>query len=87
MNAYGLMAGSCGLVLLIGLLKNRAQILLNFLVRMVLGVIGILFVNNLLATQGISLAVGINPITLLTSGSLGFGGVALLYAILACQFL
>ena len=87
MNAYGLMAGSCGLVLLIGLLKSRAQILLNFLVRMVLGVIGILFVNNLLATQGISLAVGINPITLLTSGSLGFGGVALLYAILACQFL
>lgn len=87
MNAYGLMAGSCGLVLLIGLLKSRAQILLNFLVRMVLGVIGILFVNNLLATQGISLAVGINPITLLTSGCLGFGGVALLYAILACQFL
>lgn len=87
MNAYGLMAGSCGLVLLIALLKSRAQILLNFLVRMVLGVICIIFVNDLLATQGISVTVGINPITLLTSGSLGFGGVALLYAILMCQFL
>lgn len=87
MNAYGLMAGSCGLVLLIALLKSRAQILLNFLVRMVLGVICIIFVNDLLAAQGISVTVGINPITLLTSGSLGFGGVALLYAILMCQFL
>lgn len=87
MNAYGLMAGSCGLVLVIAVLKSRAQLLLNFLVRMILGVIGIIFVNDLLATQGISLAVGINPITLLTSGSLGFGGVALLYAILACKFL
>ena len=47
----------------------------------------IICVNDLLATQGVSLAVGINPITLLTTGSLGFGGVALLYAILACQFL
>lgn len=87
MNAYGLMAGSCGLVLLIALLKSRAQFLLNFLVRMVLGIICIICVNDLLASQGVSLAVGINPITLLTTGSLGFGGVALLYAILACQFL
>ncbi|MBO5069985.1 MAG: pro-sigmaK processing inhibitor BofA family protein [Roseburia sp.] len=79
--------GACGLVLLIALLKQRAQILLNFLVRLVLGVICIFFVNDFLAAQGIDVAVGINPVSLLTSGTLGFSGVALLYAILACNFL
>ena len=41
----------------------------------------------LLAQQGIMLAVGINPVTLLTTGSLGFSGVALLYGILLLKIL
>lgn len=85
--SYGLMAGVCALVLLIILLKRRAQIVLGFLVRMVLGMICIAFTNDLLAAQGIALSVGMNPISLLTTGTLGFGGVALLYGILACKFL
>lgn len=87
MTAYGILAGSCALVLGISVLKQRAQIVLNFLVRMVLGVFGIVIVNHLLKTQGISMAVGLNPLTLLTTGTLGFGGVALLYAILLLQIL
>lgn len=87
MTAYGILAGSCVLVLGISVLKQRAQIVLNFLVRMVLGVFGIVIVNHLLKTQGISMAVGLNPLTLLTTGTLGFGGVALLYAILLLQIL
>lgn len=87
MTAYGILAGSCALVLGISVLKQRAQIVLNFLVRMVLGVFGIVIVNHLLKTQGISIAVGLNPLTLLTTGTLGFGGVALLYAILLLQIL
>lgn len=75
------------MVLGISVLKQRAQIVLNFLVRMVLGVFGIVIVNHLLKTQGISMAVGLNPLTLLTTGTLGFGGVALLYAILLLQIL
>lgn len=85
--SYGLMAGVCVLVLMIAMLKRRAQLLLNFLVRMVLGAVCITFMNELFASQGITLAVGINPLSLLTSGTLGFGGVALLYGILACKFL
>ena len=54
---------------------------------MVLGIFCIIYANDLLAAQGIPLAVGINPISLLTTGSLGFGGVALLYGILALKFL
>lgn len=87
MASYGLMAGVCALVLLITLLKRRAQIVLGFFVRMVLGMICIAFTNDLLATQGIALSVGMNPISLLTTGTLGFGGVALLYGISACKFL
>lgn len=87
MASYGLMAGVCALVLLITLLKRRAQIVLGFLVRMVLGMICITFTNDLLAAQGIALSVGMNPVSLLTTGTLGFSGVALLYGISACKFL
>ena len=52
-----------------------------------IGTFCILYTNDLLAAQGIPLSVGINPISLLTTGSLGFGGVALLYGILALKFL
>lgn len=69
-------AGSCVLVLGIMILKNRARFALNFLVRAVLGACAIACVNKWLAQQGIMLAVGINPVTLLTTGSLGFSGVA-----------
>lgn len=79
--------GACGLVLLIAVLKQRAQILLNFLVRLILGAVCIYLVNDFLSAQGISVAVGLNPISLLTSGTLGFSGVALLYAISSCKFL
>lgn len=84
---FGTIAGICLLVLLIAVLKSRAQIVLNFLVRMVLGAVCIIFINDLLAEQHILLVVGLNPVTLLTTGSLGFGGVALLYAIVACGLL
>lgn len=75
-------AGICAAVLLIGVLRRKAEIVLNFMVRSVLGVMAICFVNMLLAGANIPGAVGINPISVLTVGSLGTGGVALLYGIL-----
>lgn len=86
-TAVGVIVGSLVLVLLIGALKRRAQVVLWFLVRMTLGNVSILCVNELLASQGIPLAVGINFISFLTTGTLGFSGVVLLYGILATQFL
>lgn len=41
----------------------------------------IFFVNEFLGAQGISVQVGLNPWTVLTSGILGTPGVALLYGI------
>lgn len=79
--------GVCVLVLAIVLFKRRAEIILNFFVRTILGVIGIYFTNLLLANLGIEGAVGINPISILTVGSLGTGGFGLLYGILLYNML
>lgn len=74
--------GVCGLVLLIGLLRRKAEIVLNFFVRMIVGMVGVCVVNAILARQGIDLAVGMNLITAISLGSLGFGGFFMLYGVL-----
>ena len=78
---------TCIIVLFIVALRKKAQLVLNFLVRMVLGAIVMLFVNDLLEKQGIDVSVGLNAVSLLTAGTLGFPGVALLYGIIATKFL
>ena len=77
----------CLVVLLIGILKKRAAIVLNFVVRAVVGMICIYFINQLLAKQGISVEVGMNLLSILTSGVLGISGVIMLYGIMFLQFL
>ena len=47
----------------------------------------IFFVNQYLEYRGISLRVGLNGISFLTSGILGVPGVAMLYGILAYKIL
>lgn len=49
--------------------------------RGILGTIAIYFINAVLEKMGFSLGVGINAATVLTSGILGFPGVAVLYGI------
>ncbi len=79
------LAGVCGLVLLILVMKKKARFFLNFLLRAGAGAAMIMWVNSILIQQGIVLSVGLNPWSLLTSGSLGIPGVALLFAISALQ--
>lgn len=55
--------------------------LLNCVMRGILGTIAIYFINTALEKMGISLGVGINAVTVLTSGILGFPGLAALYGI------
>ena len=69
------------LVLMIGALKNRGEWIVNFVLRGVLGMMSIYFVNLLLAGSMPGMKLGYNPITFLTSGILGFPGVAMLYGI------
>ncbi|MCH5249783.1 MAG: pro-sigmaK processing inhibitor BofA family protein [Lachnospiraceae bacterium] len=71
----------CVLVLLIGAFGKKAEWIINFVLRAVMGTIGIYFLNNFLIVRDISVSVGINPITVLTSGILGFPGLVVLYGI------
>ncbi len=55
--------------------------IVNFLVRAVVGAALIFFLNQFLAEKEIDVNVGINPVTVITSGTFGAPGVALLYGI------
>jgi inhibitor of the pro-sigma K processing machinery len=55
--------------------------ILNILMRGILGTIAMYFINSMLESAGISLGVGVNIYTVLTSGILGFPGILALYAI------
>ena len=62
-------------------MKNWMEIMLNFLLRAVFGMIAIFLVNSFLQGRGLQAGVGINPLSFMTSGILGVPGVALLYGI------
>ena len=67
--------------------KWGTKIAVNFLVRGIVSFAIIFFVNGFLDGQGISACVGMNPVTFLTSGILGFPGVAMLYGITFYQIM
>ena len=79
--AMEILVAVCGLVLFIVLFKRKFQWLIHLFLRMATGAISVLWINSILAGQGIAVSVGLNLISLLTSGILGIPGVALLYAI------
>lgn len=76
-----LIIGACILVLLIGAVRGKVEWLLNMVMRSILGTVAIYFMNGALASVGISLGVGINAATVLTSGILGIPGLLALYGI------
>ena len=76
-----LIVAACAVILLIGLFRIKSEWLLNVTVRSILGTIGIFFTNLALSAAGIPVGVGINPITVLTTGILGFPGFVGLYGL------
>lgn len=82
-----LIIGACLLVLFLVTAKHKAEMLLNFCIRSVMGAIVIFGINMVMANWGIPCAVGLNLWSLLTSGTLGFSGVSLLYAVAAVRLL
>lgn len=67
--------------------EGRPGIIVNFLIRALVGMALIFFVNEFLSSRGIDAGVGLNAVTFLTSGTLGIPGVALLYGIIFYQIL
>lgn len=55
--------------------------ILNFLLRMVYGAVGIQAVNLILSAVGVTVSVGLNAVSLLTVGTLGISGLGLLFGI------
>lgn len=86
---YGMIAiaGICLVVLFMGVMKKKARAAATFLSRAAVGIVGISIVNQVLASQGIAVAVGVNPVSTLTIATLGISGFALLYAIMFYQTL
>ena len=75
------------MVLLIGIIKQKAEHVVNFVVRMAVGAAAIVFCNQLLSKNGIDIMVGLNPWSLTTVGLLGAGGFTLLYGIMAYRLM
>lgn len=70
-----------GILMLILAVKTNSVIILNFILRSITGTLVIFGVNQVLAFYNFSIGVGVNPVTVLTSGILGFPGVILLFGI------
>ena len=62
-------------------MKWISDVIVNFFVRMVIGIALIFFINQFLVSYEIDANVGINPVTVVTAGTLGVPGVCLLYGI------
>ncbi|EOT22542.1 hypothetical protein C805_03391 [Eubacterium sp. 14-2] len=71
----------CLVVLLMGNMKQKAGMISTFVLRAFAGALGICVVNEILKSQGIAVAPGINPVTVLTVGTLGISGFALIYGL------
>lgn len=64
-------------------MKERVFVMVtNFILRAVLGMGLIFFINHYVLPDENSLVVGMNLLSVLTSGTLGIPGVCLLYGIL-----
>ena len=61
------------------MMKFFSDILVNFIVRMLIGISLIFFLNQFLLSKEITVNVGINPVTAITAGTLGVPGVCMLY--------
>lgn len=86
-TGIAVIVGICLLVLLIGIIKQKAEHVVNFVVRMAVGAAAIVFCNQLLSKNGIDVMVGLNPWSLTTVGLLGAGGFTLLYGIMAYRLM
>ena len=87
MNGILMIGISFALILLIAAMRSRTDLLINFIMRAVLGTLAIYFINMFLASQGFSWHVGIGPLSIVVSGFLGLPGIGLLYGINICSML
>ena len=76
-----LIVGILAAVLLIGIVRNRAEVILNFILRGISGMLIAYFFNFFLARFMPEVGIGYSLVTFLTSAILGFPGVAMILGI------
>ena len=67
--------------------KKIGGAVLRFFIRAAIGMALIFVINGYVIPADSSINVGLNPVSFLTSGTLGIPGVGLLYGIVCCQIL
>ncbi|NLK74123.1 MAG: Pro-sigmaK processing inhibitor BofA [Clostridiales bacterium] len=78
---------ACVVFMIVCLIKHRTDLIINFILRACLGTAGIYLLDLLLRSRGYNISVGINGITVLANGLLGFPGFLLLYGLAIYYFL
>ena len=76
--------GMLFIVIFIGAVRRKTECVINFVLRMVFGMVFIYFANQAFRYFGMNITVAVNPVSILTSGFLGVPGIAVLYGV---QFL
>ena len=67
--------------------KKLIVMAVNFIIRAIVGMTLIFFINQFVLPSDSLIDVGLNAVSFLTSGSLGIPGVCLLYGIMCYQIL
>ena len=62
-------------------MEQKTSFIVQFLIRAIVGMAFIFFINQFLVSRGISMQVGLNLVPFATTGIFGTPGVALLYGI------
>lgn len=71
----------CSVFIIGCIIKQRPDLIVDFVLRACFATAGICVLNLAMGIQGYSLNVGINGVTILTSGLLGLPGFILLYGL------
>ena len=73
--------GAAVLLLILSFFARKAEWLLNFALRGIMGTIAIYFINMGVTFLGFTTVVGINAVSILTTGILGIPGIVMLYGL------
>ena len=73
--------GAAVLLLILSFFARKAEWLINFVLRSIMGTIAIYFINIGITFLGLSTVVGINAASVLTTGILGIPGIVMLYGL------
>ena len=73
--------GAAVLLLILSFFVRKAEWLINFVLRSIMGTIAIYFINIGVTFLGFTTVVGINAASVLTTGILGIPGIVMLYGL------